>query len=93
MVDFALQFNDRSLLGVQRRRPAGVRRMWLYAKGAGTRYRKRPRLFQLGQFGQRFPIGAGAALFPRSAGWIELWAEVGGERTNSLHMRVLPRRC
>lgn len=93
ILDFGIDFRDRSLLGVKRRSPAGVRKMWLRASGAGIRARKHPELFLLGEFGRRQPISAGLRLNPRRAKPLELWAEVGGVRTNSLMMRVLPRRC
>lgn len=93
IVDFSADFIDRSLLGVSRRRPAGVRQTWVNAKGAGIRKRKHPELFLLGEFGRRDPVSGALRVNPRRSGWLRLWAEVGGVRTNSLAVRVVPNRC
>jgi hypothetical protein len=30
---------------------------------------------------------------PRRAGTMRLWATIAGKRTNTLRMRILPKRC
>jgi hypothetical protein len=93
ILDFGIDFNDRSLLGVNRRRPAGVRKMWVNARGAGIRKRRHPELYLLGPFGQRDPVAAALRLNPRRAGSMRVWAEVGGVRTNALSVPVVRSRC
>jgi hypothetical protein len=93
ILDFSTDFIDRSLLGVSRRKPAGVRQVWVNAKGAGIRKRRHPEMSLLMEFGRREPVSGALRVNPRRAGWLKLWAEVGGVRTNSLAIRVVPNRC
>ena len=93
IVSFSSDFVDRSLLGTGRRAPAAVRQRWLNAKGAGIRLRRRPEVFLLQEFGRREPFSGLLRPNPRRAGWLKLWEEVGGVRTNALAIKVLPNRC
>ena len=93
IVSFSSDFVDRSLLGMGRRAPAAVRQRWVNAKGAGIRLRRRPEVFLLQDFGRREPFSGLLRPNPRRAGWLKLWEEVGGVRTNTLAIKVLPNRC
>lgn len=93
IVDFDVDYNDSSMLGVGRRRPAGVRKVWVNAGGAGIRKRRHPVMSLLQEFGRREPLSGAMGVNPRKAGWLRLWAEVGGVRTNSLAIQVVRNRC
>jgi hypothetical protein len=93
IVSSSSDFVDRSLLGTGRRAPAAVRQRWLNAKGAGIRLRRRPEVFLLQEFGRREPFSGLLRPNPRRAGWLKLWEEVRGVRTNALAIKVLPNRC
>lgn len=93
IVSFSSDFLDMSLLGTGRRTATGVRQRSLNARGAGIRLRKRPEVFLLQEFGRREPFSGLLRPTPRRAGWLKLWEVVGGVRTNTLAIRVLPNRC
>ena len=93
IVSFSSSFVDRSLLGSGRRTSAAVRKRWLNAKGAGIRLRRRPEVFLLQEFGRREPFSGLLRVNPRRAGWLKLWEEVGGVRSNTLAIKVVPSRC
>ena len=93
ILDLSVDYMDRSLLGTSRRKRAGIRQVWLRGRGAGVRLRQRPEMSLIQEFGRREPVSGALRVSPRRAGWLKLWAEVAGERTNSLAIRVVPNRC
>lgn len=93
LLDLDVDYRDSSLLGTSRRTRAGIRKVWLRAEGAGIRLRRRPVMSLLQEFGRREPVSGALGVNPRKAGWLKLWAEVGGVRTNSLAVRVARNRC
>ena len=93
ILDLSVDYLDRSLLGVSRRKRAGIRRVWLRAQGAGVRLRRHPEMSLIQEFGRREPVSGALRVNPRRAGWLKVWAEVSGVRTNSLAVRVVRNRC
>jgi hypothetical protein len=93
ILDLSTSYLDRSLLGVSRRSSAGARQRWANAKGAGIRKRKHPELFLLADFGRKDPVAGALRVNPRKAGWLKVWEEVGGVRSNTLAVKVVPNRC
>jgi hypothetical protein len=93
LVSFSSDFMEKSLLGAGKRTKAGVRRRWLDATGAGTRVRRHPRTYLLQEFGRREPFSGLLDVFPRKAGWLKLWEEVGGVKSNTLAIKVVRARC
>lgn len=93
IVSFSSSFVDKSLLGSGRRGAAGVRQRWLDAKGAGIRVRRHPEVFLLQEFGRKEPFSGLLRVNPRKAGWLKLWEEVGGVRSNTLAIKVVGNRC
>lgn len=89
--DFSLIFDEDSLLGVRRFSDAGRRRTILRARGAGINWRAVAAPW-IPTATQRFPTAAGMILVPRRPGPLEIWAVIGGEKTNVLTLRVVPRR-
>lgn len=66
----------------------GLRQVKLFGRGAGIRFKRSPdrgMLRQLGEIGTWFT--------PRRGGTLKIWATIGGHRTNTLRVRVLPKRC
>jgi hypothetical protein len=93
IVSFGSHFSDKSLLGAGRRTAAGVRQRWVNMKGPGARHRRHPEVFLLQEFGRREPFSGLLRVAPRRPGWHRFWEEVGGVRTNTLAIRVVPNRC
>jgi hypothetical protein len=65
-----------------------LRQVKLFARGAGIRVKRSPdrgMLRELGEIGTWFT--------PRRGGTLRIWATIGGHRTNTLRVRVLPKRC
>lgn len=93
IVSFSTDFVDRSLLGAGRRTSAGVRQRRLRATGAGVRLSRRPEVFLLQEFGRREPFQGLLRVNAGRSGWLKLWEEVAGVRSNTLAIRVLPNRC
>jgi hypothetical protein len=93
IVSFGSHFSDQSLLGPGRRTAAGVRQRWVNMKGPGARHRRHPEVFLLHEFGRREPFSGLLRVAPRRPGWHRFWEEVGGVRTNTLAIRVVPNRC
>lgn len=60
----------------------------LFARGAGVRLKRSPDRGMLRELGE-----VGTWLNPRRAGTLRVWATIGGHRTNTLRIRVLPKRC
>jgi hypothetical protein len=93
ILSFSTDFLDKSLLGAGRRTKAGVRQRWLGASGAGIRLRRHPEVFLLQEFGRHEPFAGLLRPNPRRAGWLKVWEEVGGVRSNTLAIKVAPNRC
>lgn len=93
ILDLGSSYLDKSLLGFSRRTRAGARQRWANAKGAGIRVRRRPELFLLADFGRKDPVAGALRVNPRKAGWLRVWEEVGGVRSNALAVKVVPNRC
>jgi hypothetical protein len=89
--DFSLIFNEDSLLGVSRNSRTGRVKTRLRSKGAGINYNDIAAPWIPGASG-RIPTSAGTILVPRRPGPLKVWAVIGGEKTNVLTLRVLPRR-
>ena len=64
------------------------RQVKLFARGAGLNVKSPPDTGILREFGE-----IGAALRPRRAGTLKIWATIGGKKTNTLRIKVLPKRC
>jgi hypothetical protein len=60
----------------------------LFARGAGLNLRRPPDRGMLGELGE-----IGTWVNPRRGGTLRVWATIGGKKTNTLKLRVLPRRC
>jgi hypothetical protein len=60
----------------------------LFGRGAGIRFKRSPSLAILRNF-----YGIGTAVRPRRAGTLKIWATIGGKKTNTLRIRVAPKRC
>jgi hypothetical protein len=90
--DYHTVFNGPSLLGVRKLSRAGRARTILRARGAGLRIRRRARSYVPGATG-RIRTEAGIVWRPRRAGWLRVWAVIGGHRTNALAFKVLRGRA
>jgi hypothetical protein len=80
-----LRYSGASL--VHRGKPA-LRQIKLFGRGAGLRFKRTPALAML-----RNSEGIGTFVRPRRAGTLRIWATIGGHKTNTLRVRVLPKRC
>ena len=89
--NYSLVFNEDSLLGMSRHKHAGRVKTRLRAKGAGVNYNDLAAPWVPGVTG-RHPTEAGTTFVPRRPGPLKVWAVIGGEKTNVLTLRVLPRR-
>ena len=65
-----------------------MRQIKLFARGAGVRVKRSPDRGMLRELGE-----IGTWMTPRRGGTLRIWATIGGKRTNTLRVRVLPRRC
>jgi hypothetical protein len=65
-----------------------LRQVKLFARGAGIRLRRSPDRGMLRELGE-----VGTWLTPRRAGTLRIWAIINGHKTNTLRVRVLPKRC
>jgi hypothetical protein len=65
-----------------------LRQIKLFARGAGINIKRSPDRGILGELGE-----IGTWFTPRRAGTLQIWATIGGKKTNTLRVRVLPRRC
>jgi hypothetical protein len=80
-----LRFSGESL--IKRSKP-GLRQIKLFGHGAGLTFRRSPDRAML-----RDGEGLGTFVRPRRAGKLRIWATVGGKKTNTMRVRVLPKRC
>lgn len=65
-----------------------MRQIKLFARGAGVRVKRSPDRGMLRELGE-----VGTWLTPRRGGTLRIWATIGGKKTNTLRVRVLPKRC
>jgi hypothetical protein len=65
-----------------------LRQVKLFARGAGIRVKRSPDRGMLRELGE-----VGTWFTPRRGGTLRIWATIGGHRTNTLRVRVLPKRC
>jgi hypothetical protein len=93
ILSFGSDFVDKSLLGAGRRTAAAVRRRRLAAKRAGISLRRKPEVFLLQEFGRREAFSGLLRVNPRKAGWLKVWEEVGGVKSNTLAIKVVGNRC
>jgi hypothetical protein len=84
-LEYFLRYSASSL--TRRSRPE-LRQIKLFARGAGVRKRASPDRSMLNQLG-----AIGTWVNPRRGGTLRIWATVGGKKTNTLRVRVLPKRC
>jgi hypothetical protein len=80
-----MRYSGASLM---RRGVAPLRQIKLFARGAGIRLRATPDRGMLREFGY-----LGTFVRPRRGGTLRIWATIGGKRTNTMRVRVLPKRC
>jgi hypothetical protein len=59
-----------------------------FARGAGVRRKASADRGMLNQLG-----ALGTWVNPRRGGTLRIWATIGGHKTNTLRIRVLPKRC
>jgi len=67
---------------------AELKQIKLFARGDGYRLKSAPDRGMLRELGE-----IGRWVNPRRAGTMKLWATIGGKRTNTVRMRILPKRC
>ena len=84
-LEYFLRYSASSLI---RRSVPEMRQIKLFARGAGVRKRAAPDRGMLGEFG-----AIGTWVNPRRGGTLRIWATIGGKKTNTLRVRVLPKRC
>jgi hypothetical protein len=84
-LEYFLRYSASSLT---RRGVPELRQIKLFARGAGVRKKASPDRGMLKQLG-----AIGTWVNPRRGGTLRIWATIGGKRTNTLRVRVLPRRC
>jgi hypothetical protein len=65
-----------------------LRQIKLFARGAGVRKKASPDRGMLRELG-----AIGTWVNPRRGGTLRIWATIGGKKTNTLRVRVLPKRC
>jgi hypothetical protein len=80
-----LRYQGNSLI---RRGVPGLRQIKLFARGAGIRLKRKPARPIFREFGE-----FGAFVRPRRGGTLRIWATIGGKRTNTMRVKVLPKRC
>ena len=84
-LEYFLRYSASSLI---RRSVPEMRQIKLFASGAGVRKKAAPDRGMLGEFG-----AIGTWVNPRRGGTLRIWATIGGKKTNTLRVRVLPKRC
>jgi hypothetical protein len=84
-LEYFLRYSASSL--TSRSRPE-LRQVKLFARGAGVRKKASPDRGMLNQLG-----AIGTWVNPRRGGTLRIWATIGGKKTNTLRVRVLPKRC
>src|SRR5215210_6925690 len=84
-IEYFLRYSAGSLL---RRGVPELRQVKLFARGAGVRKKASPDRGMLNQLG-----AIGTWVNPRRAGTLRIWATIAGKKTNTVSIRVLPKRC
>ncbi len=84
-LEYFLRYSAGSLL---RRGAPELRQIKLFARGAGVRKKASPDRGMLGELG-----AIGTWVNPRRGGTLRIWATIGGKKTNTLRVKVLPKRC
>ncbi len=84
-LEYFLRYSARSLT---RRGVPELRQLKFFARGAGVRKKASADRGMLNQLG-----ALGTWVNPRRGGTLRIWATIGGHRTNTLRIRVLPKRC
>jgi hypothetical protein len=84
-IEYFLRYSASSLT---RRGVPELRQLKFFARGAGVRKKASADRGMLNQLG-----ALGTWVNPRRAGTLRIWATIGGHRTNTLRIRVLPKRC
>ena len=64
------------------------RQVKLFGRGAGTRFKRLADPGILRNYGE-----VGTWVRPRRGGTLKIWATIGGKKTNTQSIRVLPKRC
>lgn len=67
---------------------AELKQIKLFARGDGYRLKSAPDRGMLRELGE-----IGRWVNPRRAGTMKVWATIAGHRTNTLRLRILPKRC
>ena len=67
---------------------APLRQVKLFARGAGVRLKRSPDRSMLRQYNS-----IGTWVRPRRGGTLRIWATIGGHKTTTLLVKVLPKRC
>ena len=84
-LEYFLRYSARSLM---RRGVPELRQLRFFARGAGVRKKASADRGMLNQLG-----ALGTWVNPRRGGTLRIWATIGGHKTNTLSIRVLPKRC
>jgi hypothetical protein len=84
-IEYFLRYSASSLI---RRSVPEMRQIKLFARGAGVHKRAAPDRGMLNEFG-----AIGTWVNPRRGGTLRIWATIGGKKTNTVRVRVLPKRC
>jgi hypothetical protein len=84
-VAYTLAYSAASLIKPGR---SELRQIKLFARGDGYRLRSAPDRGMLRELN-----AIGRWVNPRRAGTMKLWATIAGKRTNTVRMRILPKRC
>jgi hypothetical protein len=84
-IEYFLRYSAGSLI---RTGVPELRQIKLFARGAGVRKKASPDRSMLNQLG-----AIGTWVNPRRGGTLRIWATIGGKKTNTLRVRVLPKRC
>jgi hypothetical protein len=84
-IEYFLRYSVSSLI---RRGTPELRQVKLFARGAGVRKKALPDRGMLNELG-----AIGTWVNPRRGGTLRIWATIGGKKTNTLRLRVLPKRC
>jgi hypothetical protein len=84
-LEYFLRYSARSLT---RRGVPELRQLRFFARGAGVRRKASADRGMLNQLG-----ALGTWVNPRRGGTLRIWATIGGHKTNTLRIRVLPKRC
>ena len=82
---YTLAYSAASLIKPGR---AELKQIKLFARGDGYRLKSAPDRGMLRELGE-----IGRWVNPRRAGTMRVWATIAGHRTNTVRLRILPKRC